>query len=315
MKEKTRADGPSLLKRRLVRELNYNGQLYVLLLPAILYFLVFCYFPMYGVQIAFKNFSPILGIEGSKFVGLKYFVRFFNSYQFSIIIKNTLILSLYNIFAGFPIAIILAIIINQMRRRRLKSFLQTVAFAPHFISIPAMVGIIIIMLAPGTGILYKLISSVIGKDAGVILGNPKVFSSIYAWSGIWQNMGWESIIYTAVLTSINPELYQAADIDGAGKFRKILSIDLPALMPTAITMLILNCGKMLSVGFEKVFLMQNSMNLSASEVISTYVYKVGLAGADFSYSTAINLFNSVVNLIVLIAVNHFAKRTSEVSLW
>ena len=259
MKEKTRADGPPLLKRRIVRELNYNGQLYILLLPAILYFLVFCYFPMYGVQIAFKNFNPVLGIEGSRFVGLKYFIRFFNSYQFSIIIKNTLILSLYNIFAGFPIAIILAIIINQMRRRRLKSFLQTVAFAPHFISIPAMVGIIIIMLAPGTGILYKLISSVIGKDPGVILGNPKVFSSIYAWSGIWQNMGWESIIYTAVLTSINPELYQAADIDGAGKFRKILSIDLPALMPTAITMLILNCGKMLSVGFEKVFLMQNSI--------------------------------------------------------
>ena len=315
MKEKTRAGNLPLLKRRLVRELNYNGQLYVLLLPAVLYFLVFCYFPMYGVQIAFKNFNPVLGIEGSRFVGLKYFVRFFNSYQFSIIIKNTLVLSLYNIFASFPIAIILAIVINQMRRRRLKSFLQTVAFAPHFISIPAMVGIIIIMLAPGTGILYKLISSVIGRDAGVILGNPKVFSSIYTWSGIWQNMGWESIIYTAVLTSINPELYQAADIDGAGKFRKILSIDLPALMPTAITMLILNCGKMLSVGFEKVFLMQNSMNLSASEVISTYVYKVGLAGADFSYSTAINLFNSVINLIVLIAVNYFAKKTSEVSLW
>lgn len=315
MNDSTKIKDSTLLKKKIVRELGFNGQLYLLLLPAILYFIIFCYFPMYGVQIAFKSFNPVLGIAGSKFVGFKYFIRFFKSYQFSIVIKNTLILSLYYIFAGFPIAIILALVINQMKRKRLKGFLQTVAFAPHFISIPAMVGIIIIMLAPGTGILNKLVSAIIGKDAGVILGNPRVFSSIYVWSGVWQNMGWESIIYTAVLTSINPELYQAADIDGAGKFRKILSIDLPALMPTAITMLILNCGKMLSVGFEKVFLMQNSMNLSVSEVISTYVYKVGLAGADFSYSTAINLFNSVINLIILITVNYFAKRTSEVSLW
>lgn len=270
---------------------------------------------MYGVQIAFKNFNPVLGIQGSKFVGFKYFIRFFNSYQFSIIIKNTLILSLYYLIADFPIPIILAIVINQMKQRHLKGFLQTVAFAPHFISVPAMVGIIIILLAPDTGLLNRVISTLIGKDAGVILGYPKIFSSIYVWSGIWQNMGWESIIYTAVLTSINPELYQAADIDGAGKFRKVCTIDLPALLPTSITMLILNCGKMLSIGFEKVFLMQNSMNLSASEVISTYVYKVGLAGADFSYSTAINLFNSVVNLIVLILVNQIAKKTSEVSIW
>jgi len=297
------------------RELKYNGQLYLLLLPAILYFTIFCYIPMYGVQIAFKNFNPVLGIIGSKFVGFKHFIRFFNSYQFALIIKNTLIISLYYLIADFPIAIILAIIINQMRQKKLKGLLQTVAFAPHFISTPAMVGIIIILLAPGTGILNRLVTWIIGRDAGVILGNSRLFNSIYVWTGIWQNMGWESIIYTAVLTSINPELYEAADIDGAGKFRKILSIDLPALMPTAITMLILNSGKMLNIGFEKVFLMQNSMNLIASEVISTYVYKVGLAGADFSYSTAINLFNSVVNLIILITVNYFAKKTSEVSLW
>ncbi len=297
------------------KELAYNGQLYLLSLPAILYFLIFCYFPMYGVQIAFKDFNPVLGIVGSHWNGFKQFVRFFNSYQFTIVFKNTIVLSLYSLIAGFPIPIILSLFLNQMRGRTFKKIVQTVTFAPHFISIPAMVGMLIIMLSPNTGILNKLISFLSGKDAGVIIGNTSIFSSLYVWSGIWQHMGWEAIIYIAVLTSVNPELYQAAEIDGAGKLRKILSIDIPAIIPTAVTLLILNSGRILSVGFEKVFLMQNSMNASVSEVISTYVYKVGLIGADYSYSAAIGLFNSAINLVILLAVNNIARKTSDISLW
>ncbi len=301
--------------KTVAKELAYNGQLYLLSLPAILYFLIFCYFPMYGVQIAFKDFNPVLGITGSHWNGFKQFVRFFNSYQFTIVFKNTIVLSLYSLIAGFPIPIILSLFLNQMRGRTFKKIVQTVTFAPHFISIPAMVGMLIIMLSPNTGILNKLISFLSGKDAGVIIGNTSIFSSLYVWSGIWQHMGWEAIIYIAVLTSVNPELYQAAEIDGAGKLRKILSIDIPAIIPTAVTLLILNSGRILSVGFEKVFLMQNSMNASVSEVISTYVYKVGLIGADYSYSAAIGLFNSAINLVILLAVNNIARKTSDISLW
>ncbi len=301
--------------RTLAKEIAYNGQLYLLSLPAILYFLIFCYFPMYGVQIAFKDFNPVLGIVGSHWNGFKQFVRFFNSYQFTLVFKNTIGLSLYSLIAGFPIPIIISLFLNQMRSRSFKKIVQTVTFAPHFISIPAMVGMLIIMLSPNTGILNKLISFLVGKDAGVIIGNTAVFSSLYVWSGIWQHMGWEAIIYIAVLTSVNPELYQAAEIDGAGKWRKILSIDIPAVIPTAITLLILNSGRILSVGFEKVFLMQNSMNVSVSEIISTYVYKVGLIGADYSYSAAIGLFNSLINLVILLLVNSIARKTSDVSLW
>jgi putative aldouronate transport system permease protein len=303
------------LGRSIAKEIAYNGQLYLLSLPAILYFLIFCYFPMYGVQIAFKDFNPVLGIVGSPWNGFKQFVRFFNSYQFGLVFRNTIGLSLYSLIAGFPIPIIISLFLNQMRGRSFKKIVQTVTFAPHFISIPAMVGMLIIMLSPNTGILNKLISFLVGKDAGVIIGNTGVFSSLYVWSGIWQHMGWEAIIYIAVLTSVNPELYQAAEIDGAGKWRKILSIDIPAVIPTAITLLILNSGRILSVGFEKVFLMQNSMNVSVSEIISTYVYKVGLIGADYSYSAAIGLFNSLINLAILLLVNGIARKTSDVSLW
>jgi putative aldouronate transport system permease protein len=297
------------------KELGINGQLYLLSLPAILYFLVFCYFPMYGVQIAFKEFSPPLGITGSPWTGFSQFLRFVNSYQFSIVITNTIVLSLFSLVAGFPIPIILALLLNQMRQLRFKKFVQTITFAPHFISFPAMVGMLFIMLAPNTGILNRVIGYLVGKDVGVIMGSSSAFSSIYVWSGIWQHMGWEAIIYIAVLASVNPELYQAAEIDGAGKLRKILSIDIPAVMPAAITLLILNSGRILSIGFEKIFLMQNSMNIGVSEVIATYVYKVGLVGADYSYSAAIGLFNSAINLVILVAVNRIARKTSDVSLW
>ena len=212
---------------------------------------------------------------GSPWVGLEQFKRFFNSYQFWPVVRNTLSLSIYQLFFGFPIPIVFALLLNQLNSIKFRRLIQTVTYAPHFLSIPAVVGMIVIFLAPN-GLISHLLKAVTGQDYGVIMGNPKYFPAIYVLSGIWQNTGWEAIIYIASLTSISPELYEAAVIDGANKFNKIWYIDLPGIMPTAITLLILNCGRIMNIGFEKVFLMQNSMNIDASEVISTYVYKIGL---------------------------------------
>nr|WP_284646661.1 ABC transporter permease subunit [Paenibacillus chinjuensis] len=291
-----------------------NYQLYLFVLPMIVYFIVFRYFPMYGVQIAFKDFNPVSGIWGSEWIGFEHFERFFNSSEFALILKNTILINVYNLFLGFPLPIILAIMLNQVINLRFKKTVQTVIYAPHFISTVVIVGMLQVFLSPRSGVVNTLISK-LGIEPVFFMARPELFKAIYVLSEIWQNAGWGTIIYIAALASISPELHESAVVDGASKLQRIRHIDIPGIMPTAIILLILESGRMLSLGFEKVFLMQNNLNREASEVISTYVYKVGLTQADFSYATAIGLFEAVVSLVILLSVNTLAKKVSDTSLW
>lgn len=291
-----------------------HWELYLLVLLPVLYLIIFKYIPMVGVQIAFKDFNIIKGIWGSPWVGFKHFVTFFESPNFGLVIKNTLGISFYSLLAGFPVPIIFALALNEVRTGPFKKSVQMVTYAPHFISTVIMVSIIILMLSPHVGVVDRLFSSM-GVKASNFMGIPEYFKSIYVWSGIWQNLGYSSIIYIAALAGVDPSLYEAARVDGASRLQKILHIDLPSLIPISVIMLILNLGSIMGVGFEKIYLMQNPLNQSTSEVISTYVYKVGLLGANFSFSTAIGLFNSIVNLILLLIVNYIARKVSETSLW
>ncbi len=300
--------------RGTVRQVRKNWQLYLLFLPVLLYFIVFHYVPMYGVQIAFKDFIANKGILESPWVGFKHFERFFNSFYFWRIIKNTLGIGLYELIVGFPIPIILALMINEARSCRFRRFIQTVTYAPHFLSTVVVVGMIMMFLSPVSGLVNFIITS-FGGEPIAFMTEPSWFKSIYVWSGVWQSMGWSSIIYLAALAGIDPQLHEAAKVDGAGWFRRIWHINLPGIAPTMIILLILNIGSILGVGFEKVFLMQNSLNMEASDVIATNVYRSGILGAQYSYSAAVGLFNSVVNFIMLITVNRIARRVSETSLW
>ncbi|WP_133578873.1 ABC transporter permease [Aureibacillus halotolerans] len=296
------------------RSLSRHWELYLLLLPPVLYLLIFKYIPMVGVQIAFKDFSVINGIWGSEWVGFKHFISFFESPNFWLLIENTIGISFYSLVAGFPIPIILALALNEVRTGMFKKTVQMVTYAPHFISTVIMVSIIILMLSPHVGVVDRL-TTWLGIPSTNFMGIPEYFKSIYVWSGVWQGMGYSSIIYIAALAGVDSELYEAARMDGASRIKKILYIDLPHLIPISVILLILSLGSVMGVGFEKIFLMQNSLNISSSEVISTYVYKVGLLGANFSFSAAVGLFNSVINLILLILVNAIARRVSENSLW
>ncbi|WP_223068653.1 ABC transporter permease [Paenibacillus caui] len=284
-----------------------------MLLPAVVLLLCFSYKPMYGVLIAFKDYSPALGISDSPWAGFKYFEKFFNSYQFSRTIKNTLIISIYSMVT-FPIPILLALMVNQMRANRFKRVFQTVTYMPHFISTVVMVGLLLILFSPSNGLVGN-IYQLFGAEAPNLMGSASLFSSVYVWSDVWQHAGWDSIIYIAALSSVDPSLYEAATVDGASRWQKIRYIDIPMLMPTAVTLLILRVGGLLGVGFEKVYLMQNNLNISSSEVISTYVYKIGLLSNQYSFSAAINLFNTVINFILLILVNQISKKFSDSSLW
>jgi putative aldouronate transport system permease protein len=300
--------------RRTLARIRQDGGLYLLLLPAVVYALIFLYGPMGGVLIAFKDYSPTKGNIGSPWVGFKYFNRFLNAYNFSQIFFNTLWLSVYSLVAQFPIPIIFALLLNQMRHRRYKKIVQTVSYAPHFISMVVMVGILNVFLSPSTGLVNALIKS-FGGEAVYFLGRADLFRSVYVWSGVWQDTGRSAIIYIAALAGIEQELHEAAMVDGASKLQRTLYIDIPGIMPTAIIMLILNLGRIMSVGFEKAFLMQNTLNITRSEIISTYVYKVGLQNAQFSLSTAIGLFNSIISCILVYTVNSVARRVGETSLW
>jgi putative aldouronate transport system permease protein len=296
-----------------IGRIRKNWGLYVLLLPAVVLLLLFSYKPMYGVLIAFKDYSPALGIMDSPWAGLKYFEKFFNSYQFSSTIKNTLIISFYSI-ATFPIPIMLALMINQMRVNRFKHVFQTVTYMPHFISTVVMVGLILILSSPSTGLIGN-IYRLLGAEAPNLMGSAEWFSSVYVWTDVWQHAGWDSIIFIAALSAVDPSLYEAAKVDGASRWQRIRFIDIPMLLPTAIILLILRIGGLLGVGFEKVYLMQNNLNISSSEVIATYVYKIGMLSSQYSFSSAINLFNTIINFILLILVNQAAKKYSENSLW
>ncbi len=291
-----------------------NWGLYLLMVPAIVIFICFTYLPMYGVVIAFKDFRPALGIMGSKWAGFKYFERYFSSYMFSNTIINTLVISLYTIAVTFPLPIVIALMCNQMYAKRFKKFFQVSTYLPHFISTVVMCGMIILFLSPSSGVIPRL-CSLIGIKTGDLMGNADAFSSIYVWTEAWQHVGWDSIMYIAALSAVDPQLYEAAVVDGANKWQKMRYIDIPMLIPTAITLFILRTGSVMSVGFEKVYLLQNDLNIGASEIISTYVYKMGLKSNQYSYSAAIGLFNNVVNFILLLSVNFIAKKMGDTSLF
>lgn len=297
----------------LIKNFRRCWQLHLFMLLGVAYILTFAYYPMLGVQIAFKDYNPMLGIWGSEWVGLKHFLKYFNSLHFKRTITNTLSISLYSILAGFPLPVLFALFLNVMRNMRLKKFIQTVTYIPHFISTVVLVGMIFQLLNPVTG-LYGSFYKLMGGEGYPtdILGVKSAFIHIYVWSGVWQELGWGSIIYLAALSGVSPELHEAATIDGASRLQRIWYVDLPAILPTVAIMLIMRSGSVMSVGFEKTFLMQNSVNLSASEVISTYVYKQGLGKGTrgFSYGSAVGLFNSAVNCIMLIVVNTITKKIS-----
>ncbi|WP_336785445.1 ABC transporter permease [Paenibacillus sp. MMO-177] len=298
---------------RYVTRISRNWGLYLLLLPAVVLLLCFTYKPMYGVIIAFKDFKPALGIMDSPWVGFKYFEKFFHSYQFTVTIKNTVFISLYS-FVTFPLPIVFAILVNQLRQNRFKRVFQTITYMPHFISTIVIVGLMMILLSPGNGLIGN-IYRLFGAEAPNLMGSASMFSSLYVWSDVWQHTGWDSIIYLAALSSVSPSLYEAATVDGASRWQKIRYIDIPMLIPTAVTLLILRIGGLLGVGFEKTYLLQNNLNIGGSEVISTYVYKIGLLSSQYSFSAAINLFNTVINFTLLILVNWISKKYSENSLW
>ena len=296
------------------RKIKSNIPLYVLLFPSIILLIMFAYIPMFGLVIAFKDYSPANGILNSPWVGFKYFTQFFNSVQFGTTMMNTLKISIYSILVGFPLPILLALLCNQLRTGKFKKVFQVTTYLPHFISTMVMCGMIILFLSPNSGLIANIFKS-LGWTMPNLLSKPDSFAGVYVWSDVWQHIGWDSIIYLAALSAIDPTYYEAATMDGASRIQKILNIDLPLLLPTAMILLILRAGSLLSIGFEKVLLLQNPLNLAGSEVISTYVYKVGMLNFQYSYSTAIGLFNTVVNLIILLSVNWFSKRYTKTGLF
>ena len=296
------------------RKIKSNIPLYVLLFPSIILLIMFAYIPMLGLVIAFKDYSPANGILNSPWVGFKYFTQFFNSVQFGTTMMNTLKISIYSILVGFPLPILLALLCNQLRAGKFKKVFQVTTYLPHFISTMVMCGMIILFLSPNSGLIANIFKS-LGWTMPNLLSKPDSFAGVYVWSDVWQHIGWDSIIYLAALSAIDPTYYEAATMDGASRIQKILNIDLPLLLPTAMILLILRAGSLLSIGFEKVLLLQNPLNLAGSEVISTYVYKVGMINFQYSYSTAIGLFNTVVNLIILLSVNWFSKRYTKTGLF
>jgi putative aldouronate transport system permease protein len=286
-----------------------NYFLYLLMAPAFILTIIFKYIPMYGSIIAFKDFSPMKGILGSEWVGLKYFSKFLSSPNFELIFMNTLKLSFFGLLFGFPLPIILALMLNQLRKSTVKKNIQLILYAPNFISVVVIVGMVFIFLSP-TGPINNLIIYLTGKPM-MFMSDPVYFRSIYIFSGIWQGAGWASIIYVAALAGVDPELHNAATIDGANLLQRIRHIDLPAIKPVMAIVFILGAGSIMAVGFEKAFLMQTAMNLPTSEIIPTYVYKQGLQAGDYSYSSAVGLFNSVINVILLIFVNFIVKKLNE----
>lgn len=287
-----------------------NWRLYILLLPALIWLIVFCYSPMYGVTLAFKDFSIRKGILNSPWAGLKYFRQFFSTSIASQVIKNTLILSLQSLVFVFPIPILFALLLNQLRLRRFKKFVQTVSFAPYFISNVVVVSIMTIILAPSNGFVNVMLQNLFGTEPLMFMTRPEYFRPMYIISQVWQTMGLNAIVYIAALAGVSPDLHEAAIVDGANKLQRIYYIDIPTIMPTIIIMLILAVGNVMTVGYEKVYLMQSGMNTTVSEVISTYVYKVGLLNAQYSFSTAVGLFNSVVNFVLLVMTNAIARKVS-----
>ncbi len=289
-----------------------DWQLHLFMLFPVVYLIIFDFIPMYGVQIAFRDYRPLTGITGSKWVGLKWFVQFLTNYNFKEIFSNTIVLSLYSMVT-FPLAIIFALILHAMRGEKYKKVIQTVSYAPHFISVAVMVGIVNMVLSPVSGI-YGNIYRLFGGTGYPIdfRAMEGAFRHLYVWSGVWQTLGWSSIIYVAALSSVSPELHEAAEIDGASRFKRMWYVDIPAILPTIAIQFILRCTHIISVGFEKAYLLQSSLNLGVSEVISTYIYKTGMKSfRSFSYGAAVGLFNTLINLVLLLSVNYLVRRSTE----
>lgn len=292
-----------------------DWQLYLFMLFPLAYFIIFKFAPMVGLQLAFRNYTPKGGIWNSTWVGLDNIIKFLESYQFERVVKNTFILSMYSLVVNTVIPIAFALIYNVIEKPRFKKITQTIVTLPHFVSVVVLVGIMMQLLNNRIGIYGILYERFFGQYPTDIFGNAKAFRHLYVWSGVWQSFGWNAIIYIATLSGVDAGLHEAAQLDGASRLKRVWHVDLPYLMPTIVIMTIMNVGRIMSVGFEKAFLMQNNLNLEYSELISTYVYSVGLSGGNFSYATAIDLFNAAVNLILIFAANKIAGRLSETSLW
>ena len=300
-------------KRRVLSILRNRWQMYVPVLPAMVYVFIYHYLPMYGVQIAFKDFRTSLGIWDSPWVGLKHFQKFINLPIFWTLIQNTLTITLYSL-ATFPLPVIFALMLNEVRSTHLKKTIQIVSYAPHFISTVVLCSMLTLFLNENTGVINSILS-MLGLSRISFLTVPAYFPGVVVWSGVWQELGWNSIIFLAALAGVSPELVEAARIDGASRLQIIRHVNLPCILPTVVILLIMRCGSLLSLGFEKVFLLQNPLNLEASRIISTYTYELGLIGGQYSLSSAVGLFNTIVNVILLILVNFIANRLTEISLW
>ncbi|ANC77364.1 sugar ABC transporter permease [Fictibacillus phosphorivorans] len=311
-KEKQVVVVPKKTTRR--KKIMRNWELYLFVLPCLLWFILFKYVPMYGIQLAFKQYIPTEGIWGSPWIGFQHFTRFFESYQFWTLIKNTLSLSLWAFIFTFPVPIIVALLLNQLTSERYKKFVQTVIYAPHFISTVVLVGILFVFLSPTSGIVNHLIV-LFGGEPILFMARPEWFKPLYVISGLWQETGWATIIYLAALAGVSPALHEAAIMDGANKWQRIWHVDIPGIRPTIVILLILAIGNIMNIGFEKAYLMQTDLNKSASAIIPTYVYEIGLQRAQYSFAAAIGLFNSVINLIMLLLVNRIVRKLGGNSLW
>jgi putative aldouronate transport system permease protein len=301
------------LLNQLRRNISRDRYLLLIIVIPVIYFIVFQYLPMYGLIIAFKDFRPLSGILGSPWAGFKHFEQFFHSVYLWRLLKNTILLSIYSLIWGFPIPIIFALLVNELRDRFYKKFVQTVSYLPHFISVVVVTGMLVTFLAQD-GVVNMVLSK-FGIDPIVFLNESGLFRSIYVSSGVWQSFGWGSIIYLAAMAGINPQLYEAAAMDGAKRWHRIRHITLPGIMPTIIILLILNVGSMLEIGFEKVILLYNPTTYVTADIIQTYVYRRGILSADFSYGAAIGLINNVINLCILVIANTISRRVSDTSLW
>nr|WP_246569949.1 ABC transporter permease subunit [Lentibacillus saliphilus] len=298
---------------KILKSLQRNWQLYIFLLPAVVYFFIFHYIPMYGIQIAFKDYFANLGMFGSPWVGFEHFERFFESYYFWRLLKNTIILNAYNLLL-FPLPIIFALSLNELRNGAFKKWSQTLTYAPHFISVVVVVGMLVAFLDPNTGLVNHVVR-LFGMEPIPFLTSPEWFRHIFVWSGQWQSLGWGTIIYLAALAGVNPELHEAAKVDGATRFQRIIHINIPTILPTIIILFILNIGNFMQIGFEKVLLMQNNLNSETSDIIQTFVYETGLLEGQYSFAAAIGLFESLINIVLLITVNQIARKVSNNSLW
>ena len=301
--------------RKIMSVLKKDWQLWVMILPALAYIILFCYGPMYGIQLAFRKYDFSKGLTGGDWVGFKYFIQYFESPMFWSTLRNNFVISFFTLICGFPAPILLALVINSLRQKKWRRIVQTAVYMPYFISTVVMVALLQILLSPSTGVISSLLKNMHFIPQSMnLLGTPGAFVPVYVLSGIWQSAGWNSIIFIAALSSVDGQLYDAAKVDGANRWQQVIHVELPALVPTIVILLIMNMGRVLSVGFEKVFLMQNDLNLPVSEVISTYVFNVGVQSGQFSFGSAVGLFNTVINFAFLMIANMVSKKAADISL-